>query len=72
MGGGRHALKIKYFRDTDTLYIGFRSVEVMETRDLDENILTDIDRDGNICGITIEHARASTEIPSFIFEHIPA
>ena len=49
-------MKIKYFQDTDTLYIEFRPAEVAETRDLDENTLLDIDREGNICAITVEHA----------------
>jgi len=49
-------MKIKHYQDTDTLYIELRSVEVAETRDLDENTLLDLDREGKICGITIEHA----------------
>lgn len=65
-------MKIKYFQDTDTLYIEFRPVEVAETRDLDENTLLEVDSEGNICGITIEHARERAEIPRFSFEHIPA
>jgi uncharacterized protein YuzE len=65
-------MRIKYFQDTDTLYIEFRSVEVAETKDLDENTLLDLDRDGNICGITIEHARDRVEIPKFSYEQISA
>jgi len=65
-------MKIKYFRDTDTLYIEFRAVEVTETKDLDENTLLDVDRDGNVCGITIEHASERAEIPKFSYEQIPA
>lgn len=65
-------MKIKYFQDTDTLYIELRAVEVAETKDLDENTLLDLDSAGNICGITIEHARDRAEIPKFSFEQIPA
>ena len=65
-------MKIKYFQDTDTLYIEFRSAEVAETRDLDENTLLDLDSEGNICGITIEHARDRAEIPKFSYEQISA
>jgi uncharacterized protein YuzE len=65
-------MKVKYFQDTDTLYIEFRAVEVVETRDLDENTLLDFDRDGNVSAITIEHARERTEIPYFSYEQIPA
>jgi uncharacterized protein YuzE len=65
-------MKIKYFQDTDTLYIELRTVEVAETRDLDENTLLDLDREGNLCGITIEHAKERAEIPKFSFEQVAA
>jgi uncharacterized protein YuzE len=65
-------MKIKHFQDTDTLYIQLRSVEVAETRDLDENTLLDLDSEGKICGITIEHASQRVDIPDFSFEQIPA
>ena len=65
-------MKIKYFQDTDTLYIEFRAAEVAETKDLDENTLLDVDRDGNICGITIEHASERTDLPQFSYEQIRA
>jgi uncharacterized protein YuzE len=64
-------MKIKYFQGTNTLYIEFRSVEVAETRDLDQNTLLDFDREGNISAITVEHARERAEIPYFSYEQIP-
>ena len=65
-------MKIKYFQGTNTLYIELRSAEVAEGRDLDENTLLDIDSQGNVCGITIEHAKERADIPQFSFEQIPA
>jgi uncharacterized protein YuzE len=65
-------MKIKYFQDTDTLYIEFRAAEVAETKDLDENTILDLDRSGKICGITIEHASERTDIPAFSYEQITA
>jgi len=65
-------MKIKYFADTDTLYIEFREGTVAETRDLDENTVLDVDAMGNICAITVEHASERTGIPEFSYEHIPA
>ena len=65
-------MTIKYFQDTDTLHIEFRVAEVAETKDLDENIQRDIDKDGNICAMTIEHARDRADIPHFSFEQIAA
>ncbi|MFZ4703633.1 MAG: DUF2283 domain-containing protein [Candidatus Methylumidiphilus sp.] len=65
-------MKIKYFQDTDTLYIEFRNVDVCETRDLDENTLLELDSEGNVCGITVEHATELAEIPMFSYEQIAA
>jgi uncharacterized protein YuzE len=53
---GIQAMKIRYFQDTDTLYIELRPALVSETRDLDENTVIDLDDRGTICAITIEHA----------------
>jgi len=65
-------MKIKYFQDTDTLYIEFKSTAVSESRDLDENTLLDLDAEGNVCGITVEHTRDRADIPQFSFEQIAA
>jgi uncharacterized protein YuzE len=63
-------MKIRYFEDTDTLYIEFRAGEIAETRDLDENTILDLDKEGQVCAITVEHARDRAEIPNFSFEHV--
>jgi uncharacterized protein YuzE len=63
-------MKIKYFQDTDTLHIEFRAAEVAETKDLDENTFLDLDKNGQICAITIEHASERAEIPKFSYEQI--
>ncbi len=65
-------MKIKYFLDTDTLYIEFRPDKILETKDLDENTLLELDGEGNICAITVEHAKERADIPYFSFEQVPA
>ncbi len=65
-------MNIKYFQDTDTLYIGFRKDAVTETRDLDEDTLLDLNAAGNIVAITVEHARQRADIPHFSFEQVAA
>lgn len=65
-------MKIKYFQDTDTLYIEFKPALIAESRDLDENTLLELDGDGNICAITIEHAKDRADIPHFSFEQVAA
>jgi len=61
-------MRVQYFSDTDTLYIEFRAADVAETRDLDENTILDLDSKGQICGITVEHAKERTELPKFSYE----
>lgn len=63
-------MNIKYFQDTDTLYIEFRKDAVTETRDLDEDTLLDLDAAGNIVAITVEHARDHADISHFSFEQV--
>jgi uncharacterized protein YuzE len=65
-------MKVRYFADTDTLLIEFRDVAVAETRDLDENTILDLDAQGNICSITVEHASIRADAPHFSYEEIAA
>ena len=65
-------MKIRYFQDTDTLYIEFRAAQVSETRDLDEDTLVDLDEQGAVCAITLEHASARADIPALSYEQIAA
>lgn len=65
-------MKVKYFAETDTLLIEFRDGAVAETRDLDQNTVLDLDAQGNLCAITVEHASERTGIPEFSYEQIAA
>ena len=65
-------MKVIYFHGTDTLYIEFSDVESAETRDLDENTLIDFDRDGNVCALTLEHAKDRTDVSQVVFEEVAA
>ena len=65
-------MKVRYFEDTDTLLIEFREAPVVETRDLDENTILDLDAKGNICSITVEHASTRADAPKFSYEQVAA
>lgn len=65
-------MNVKYFSDTDTLYIELYPAEVDETRDLDEDTLLELDASGRLCAITIEHASAHMAVPAFSYEQIPS
>jgi uncharacterized protein YuzE len=65
-------MKLKYFEDTDTLYIEFRAQKISASKDLDENTVLDLDAEGNICAITFEHASARTDVQQVTLEGIAA
>lgn len=65
-------MKIRYFSETDTLLIEFRDSPVAETRELDENTILDVDSQGNICSMTIEHASMRADAPHFSYEQVAA
>ena len=65
-------MKVRYFADTDTLLIEFLNAPVIETRDLDENTVLDVDGQGNICSITVEHASRRAGAPQFSYEQVAA
>lgn len=66
----RNKMKITYFKDTDTLLVNFNDNEVIETKDLNENMLIELDKKGNVVSMTIEHAKQQTEISSFSFNQV--
>ena len=61
-------MKIRYFADTDTLYVHLSDKEIVETQELNENTLLDLDVDGNLVAITLEHARETANIHDFSFQ----
>ena len=65
-------MKIKYFEDTDTALIEFSDQSAHETREINEHIYIDLDRNGNLVGMTIEHAKTQANISELLFQQMPA
>ncbi len=65
-------MKMSYFDDTDTLYIEFRQTDAVETKDLDENTLLDVDANGEFIAITVEHASKRTDVSKLVLSGIAA
>ncbi|MBN1868459.1 DUF2283 domain-containing protein [Candidatus Sumerlaeota bacterium] len=63
-------MKVKYFSDTDTALVEFTSKDVAETKEISENIYVDLDADGNLVSMTIEHARANAHLEEFSFQEV--
>ncbi len=68
-------MKIRYFTDTDTALIEFSTESVLETKEISENLYIDLDGNGNLVSMTIEHAKEKaniSEVPYLQMEKIVA
>ncbi len=61
-------MKVKYFPNTDTLPINFSDGRIAETRDLNENILIELDENGRLVSMTIEHAKQYINVSEFSYQ----
>ena len=61
-------MKVKYFNDTDTALLELTTNEVVETREINESTYFDLDAQGQLVSITIEHARQRASLPEVIVE----
>ncbi|MBA2291628.1 MAG: subclass B3 metallo-beta-lactamase [Gemmatimonadales bacterium] len=66
------AMNVKYFRDTDTALLEFSDAAVDETREISESVYVDLDKNGNLVSMTIEHAAALAHLPHVRVEEIDA
>ena len=63
-------MEMKYFPDTDTLLISFAQQDIAETRDVNENIVIELDSDGHLVSMTIEHAKRHMDIEDFSYQKV--
>ncbi|HYN81787.1 MAG TPA: DUF2283 domain-containing protein [Gemmatimonadaceae bacterium] len=65
-------MNVKYFKDTDTALLEFSDQPVDETREISENVYVDLDKQGNLVSMTIEHAARRASLPHVSVEEIDA
>ncbi|MFH1052612.1 MAG: DUF2283 domain-containing protein [bacterium] len=63
-------MQIKYFQDTDTLLVNFNDNEIQETKDINENMLVELDKNGNIVSMTLEHAKNYANINDLSYQQL--
>ena len=63
----RKKVKIRYLSDTDTALIEFSVTPVIETKEITENLYIDLDKNGNLVSMTIEHAKKQANISEISF-----
>lgn len=65
-------MKAKYFSDTDTLMLTFSKHDITETYDLNEDVLVEVDKDGHVVSMTVEHAKDQTDVNEFSYQFATA
>jgi uncharacterized protein YuzE len=63
-------MQIKYFQDTDTLLINFNNNLISETKDINENMLVELDQNGNIVSMTLEHAKSNVNVNDLSYQQV--
>jgi uncharacterized protein YuzE len=63
-------MKVKYFADTDTAYLEFSQNNISETKDINDDILLELDSKGNLVGMTIEHARLKANLDEVSYQQM--
>lgn len=65
-------MTFEYFSDTDTLYIALRPGPSADAGEVAPDVVFDYDTDGNVIGMTVEHASERADLGSFSVTAIPA
>jgi len=65
-------MKLKYYADTDSLYIDLAEKPSIESREVSEGIVLDYDAQGNLVGIDIDNASKKVQLKELILSKLPS
>jgi uncharacterized protein YuzE len=65
-------MKLKYYRDTDSLYIDLVATPGVQSKEISEGVVLDYDANGNLVGIDIDNASQKIDLKEVILSKIPA
>jgi uncharacterized protein YuzE len=55
-------MKLHYYPETDSLYIELRNAPGAETREIVEGLVVDLDSNGDVVGLDIDHASKKLDL----------
>jgi uncharacterized protein YuzE len=55
-------MKLHYYPETDSLYIELKSAPGTETREIVEGLNVDLDANGDVIGLDIDHASGKLDL----------
>mgnify|MGYP001409727398 FL=1 len=64
-------MKLKYYPDTDSLYIDFSSKPSVESREISKGVVVDYDDKGNIVGLDIDNASRILDLKQLVLSKLP-
>lgn len=64
-------MKLKYYPETDSLYIDLAGKPSAESREVSEGIVLDYDASGNLVGIDIDNAGKKLELSELVLSKLP-
>ena len=65
-------MMLKYYPDTDSLYIDLSSKPSSDSREVSDGIVLDYDAEGNLVGIDIDNASRKIDLKEVTLSKIPA
>lgn len=64
-------MKFKYYQETDSLYIDLISKPGTDSKEVADGVVVDLDSEGNIVGIDIDHASKRVDLEELSFSKMP-
>ena len=64
-------MKVKYYKDTDSLYIDLSESTSTESREISEGIVLDYDASGKLVGIDIDNASSKVALEKLVVSSLP-
>lgn len=64
-------MKLRYYKDTDSLYIDLSEAPSAESRGISDGVVLDYDEQGNLVGIDIDNATSKVALDKLIVSHLP-
>ena len=64
-------MKLKYYPETDSLYIDLSHRTSVESREISEGVVLDYDESGHVVGIDIDNASAKVDLHELMVSKVP-
>ena len=64
-------MKLRYYPETDSLYVEFKATPSAETLEVADGLNVDLDASGQVVGFDINHAAARLDLSTLETESLP-